>query len=110
MAAFSEFTIYSVTSLAAMVAMCQMRRLEYVRSEVSEFPLVPNSCSHLVQSLELDNLLLIIAQTGVFIFAVFSIIGTLFQLEYHLVEFLASVLTLVQASFQTIFILDASCR
>ena len=35
MAAFSEFTIYSVTSLAAMVAMCQMRRLEYVRSEVS---------------------------------------------------------------------------
>ena len=64
----------------------------------------------LVQSLELDNLLLIIAQTGVFIFAVFSIIGTLFQLEYHLVEFLASVLTLVQASFQTIFILDASCR
>ena len=34
MAAFSEFTIYSVTSLAAMVAMCQMRRLEYVRSEV----------------------------------------------------------------------------
>ena len=58
----------------------------------------------------MDNLLLIIAQTGVFIFAVFSIIGTLFQLEYHLVEFLASVLTLVQASFQTIFILDASCR
>ena len=64
----------------------------------------------MAQSLELDNLLLIIAQTGVFIFAVFSIIGTLFQLEYHLVEFLASVLTLVQASFQTIFILDASCR
>ena len=62
------------------------------------------------ESLELDNLLLIIAQTGVFIFAVFSIIGTLFQLERHLVEFLASVLTLVQASFQTIFILDASCR
>ena len=31
MAAFSEFTIYSVTSLAAMVAMCQMRRLKYVR-------------------------------------------------------------------------------
>lgn len=39
MAAFSEFTIYSVTSLAAMVAMCQMRRLEYVRSEVSS-PLI----------------------------------------------------------------------
>ena len=33
-----------------------------------------------------------------------------FQLETHLVEFLASLLTLVQATLQTIFILDASCR
>ena len=32
------------------------------------------------------------------------------QLETHLAEFLASVLTLVQASLQTVFILDASCR
>ena len=34
----------------------------------------------------------------------------LLQLETHLAEFLASVLTLVQASLQTVFILDASCR
>ena len=113
-AAFSELIMYSLTSAAVMVAMCQMRKLEYDTD----------------QTLELDNLLLIVAQTGVFIYAAFSIIGTFFQvcckivckvkinilprltlkLETHLAEFLASVLTLVQASLQTVFILDASCR
>ena len=78
------------------------------------------------RALELDNLLLIIAQTGVFIYAAFSIIGTFFQvqfqvdykvdclsllqLEEHLPAFLASLLTLLQATLQTVFILDASCR
>ena len=98
--------------MAVMVAMWQMRRLCYDQSH----------------RLELDNLLLVIAQSGVFIYASFSIIGTFFQvifklfhclrtlmvlsfqLETHLVEFLASLLTLVQATLQTVFILDASCR
>ena len=62
-AAFSELSMYSLTSAAVMVAMCQMRRLEYDDTH----------------TLELDNLLLVIAQTGVFIYAAFSIIGTFFQ-------------------------------
>ena len=33
-------------------------------------------------TLELDNLLLLIAQTGVFIYAAFSIIGTFFQVNF----------------------------
>ena len=62
-AAFSELTMYSLTSAAVMVGMCQMRKLEYDHTH----------------TLELDNLLLVIAQTGVFIYAAFSIIGTFFQ-------------------------------
>ena len=83
MAAFSELTLYSVTSVAALAAMCQvlyctvllycsvlyctvqMRRLDYDTHA----------------TLELDNLLLLIAQTGVFIYAAFSIIGTFFQVS-----------------------------
>ena len=62
-AAFSELIIYSLTSLAVLVAMWQMRRL----------------CYDNTARLELDNLLLLIAQSGVFIYASFSIIGTFFQ-------------------------------
>ena len=65
-AAFSELSMYSLTSTAVMLAMCQMRRLEYDNTH----------------TLELDNLLLVIAQTGVFIYAAFSIIGTFFQVRY----------------------------
>ena len=109
-ASYSELIMYSLTSVAVIVGMCQMRKLWYDDS----------------RALELDNLLLIIAQTGVFIYAAFSIIGTFFQvqfqahnkvdclsllqLEEHLPAFLASLLTLLQATLQTVFILDASCR
>ena len=67
-AAFSELTMYSLTSLAVMMAMCQIRKLDYDQHH----------------PMELDNLLLVIAQTGVFIYAAFSIIGTFFQVLYLL--------------------------
>ena len=60
--------------------------------------------------LDLDTLLLVVSQTGVFIYAAFCIIGSFFQLEDHLIAFLASLATLVQAALQTLFILDASSR
>ena len=62
-ASFSELIMYSLTSFSVLVGMCQMRRLWYDNS----------------RTLELDNLLLLIAQTGVFMYAAFSIIGTFFQ-------------------------------
>ena len=61
-------------------------------------------------SLCLDSLLLIVSQTGVFIYAAFSIIGTFFQLEQHTLAFLASLATLLQTTLQTLFVLDASHR
>ncbi len=62
------------------------------------------------RKLELDNLLLVVAQTGVFIYAAFCIIGSFFQLNDHLVAFLASLAILTQTTLQTVFILDASSR
>ena len=62
-ASYSELIMYSLTSVAAIMGKWQMRKLWYDDS----------------RALELDNLLLIIAQTGVFIYAAFSIIGTFFQ-------------------------------
>ncbi len=62
------------------------------------------------KKLELDNLLLVVAQTGVFIYSSFCIIGAFFQLRDHLTAFLSSLMTLVQTTIQTIFILDASSR
>ena len=62
------------------------------------------------RKLELDNLLLVVSQTGVFIYSAFCIIGSFFQLKEHLLAFLASLATLVQTTLQTLFILDASSR
>ena len=62
------------------------------------------------RQLELDNLLLILPQTGVFIYSAFCIIGAFFQLQDHLLAFLASLAALVQTTLQTVFILDASNR
>merc|ERR1712141_26734 len=56
------------------------------------------------RQLELDNLLLLVAQTGEFIYSAF------FEMEKHLMAFLASLATLVQTTLQTAFILDASSR
>merc|ERR1719309_761584 len=93
-ASLSELTLYGLTTVAVLIGLCQMRRLWY----------------DVTRKMELDMLLLVIAQTGVFIYAAFSIIGTFFQLEDHLIAFMASLATLVQTTLQTIFILDASCR
>ena len=60
------------------------------------------------RKLELDNLLLVVAQTGVFIYSAFCIIGSFFEMQDHLMSFLASLATLVQTTLQTVFILDAS--
>lgn len=60
--------------------------------------------------IELDNLLLVVAQTGVFIYSAFCIIAAFFQLEEHPLSFFASLATLVQTTLQTVFILDASSR
>ena len=63
-ALYSELAMYGLTSLATMVGMLQMRKLLTLDSS---------------QTLELDSLLLVVAQTGVFLYSAFSIIGASFQ-------------------------------
>lgn len=72
-----------------------MRELRYVRS----------------RNLELDSILLIVAQTGSFIYNVFTIIGGHFTMKKNTALVLITALaSLIQVLFQTLFILDASKR
>ncbi|XP_058804404.1 proton channel OtopLc-like [Phymastichus coffea] len=90
-----ELTLYGMSTLATMVGMCQMSKLRYDGT----------------RNLELDNILLVAAQTGMFIYSTFTIIGSHFTLEKHTVLVLITALaSVVQTTFQTIFILDASKR
>ena len=74
-ASISELFLYSLTSVAVLIGMFRMKKLWY---DVS-------------RKLELDNFLLIIAQTGVIIYATFSVVGTFFQVtnSLHFFPFLS---------------------
>lgn len=91
----TELVLYTTTTVAVLIGMCQMRELRYVRG----------------RNLELDNILLIVAQTGSFIYNVFTIIGGHFTIKKSTPLVLVTALaSLVQLLFQTLFILDASKR
>lgn len=63
------------------------------------------------RNLELDNILLIGAQTGMFIYSTFTIIGGHFTIEKNTVLVLITALaSLLQTTCQTMFVLDASRR
>ncbi|KAB7496674.1 Otopetrin-2 [Armadillidium nasatum] len=90
-----ELSIYSLAIISVIVGMKQMRELEFI----------------LEGDIELDNILLIIAQAGVYIYASFTIIGGYFSLQAsHTLPLLTAVLTLIQTTLQTLFILDGSRR
>ncbi|XP_066592467.1 proton channel OtopLc-like [Prorops nasuta] len=90
-----ELTLYGMSTLATLIGMFQMRKLRYDGN----------------RNLELDNILLVAAQTGMFIYSTFTIIGGHFTLERHTVLVLVTALaSVVQTTCQTIFILDASRR
>ncbi|XP_012263262.1 proton channel OtopLc-like isoform X2 [Athalia rosae] len=90
-----ELTLYGMSTLATLVGMFQMRKLRYDGG----------------RNLELDNILLVAAQTGMFIYSTFTIIGGHFTVENHTVLVLVTALaSVVQTTCQTIFILDASRR
>jgi len=83
-ASMTELSLYCITSVAVLIGMCQVRRLWYDNS----------------RKLELDNLLLVVAQTGVFIYSAFCIIGSFFEMQNHLLAFLASLATLVSSFYR----------
>lgn len=90
-----ELTLYGLTTFASIIGMWQMRNLKYNASK----------------NLHLDNILLIGAQTGMFIYSTFTIIGGQFTIQRSTVLVLITALcSLLQTTCQTIFILDASRR
>ncbi|XP_037086479.1 proton channel OtopLc-like isoform X4 [Pollicipes pollicipes] len=91
-ASMTELVLYCVTVVAIIIGMMQIQRLRY-RSE---------------SSIELDNILLVVAQTGVYLYASFDIIGSHFSNDLYSLG--TSVMAIVQVTLQTMFILDASCR
>ncbi|XP_069675448.1 proton channel OtopLc-like isoform X2 [Periplaneta americana] len=90
-----ELTLYTMTTVATLVGMLQIRQLKYDGG----------------RNLELDNILLIGAQTGLFIYSTFTIIGGHFTIEKNTVLVLITALaSLLQTTCQTMFVLDASRR
>ncbi|GAB6026242.1 hypothetical protein CHUAL_012451 [Chamberlinius hualienensis] len=92
----SEMILYIITTPIPILAMMKIRKFRY----------------NAQKNVELDNILLIFAQVGVYLFSIFSMISG--HLSPHAEEWQvvigASVARLVQATIQTLFILDASHR
>lgn len=90
-----ELALYGLTTFASIIGMWQVRQLKYDG----------------IKNLQLDNILLIGAQTGMFIYSTFTIIGGQFTIQRNTVLVLITALaSLLQTTCQTIFILDASRR
>ncbi|CAG2113505.1 unnamed protein product, partial [Medioppia subpectinata] len=91
-----ELFIYCINAIACLIALFQVRQLPYNRH----------------RNVELDNILLIVAQIGLYIFTMFSIIGAqFFTLQQNTKLVLINALAcIIQATLQSIFILDASHR
>ncbi|XP_023217993.1 otopetrin-2-like [Centruroides sculpturatus] len=94
-ARITELVLYLMTSLAVAVSLYQMKELKYF----------PN------KNAELDNYLLVVGQSGLSLFNVFSIIGAIFAKNDNLgLVLLSSSACLIQSTLQTMFIFDASKR
>lgn len=90
-----ELILYGMTTFASMLGMWQMRQLKYDGTK----------------NLQLDNILLVGAQTGMYIYSTFTIIGGQFTIQKNTVLVLVTaVASLLQTTCQTIFVLDASRR
>ncbi|XP_042217776.1 proton channel OtopLc-like isoform X2 [Homarus americanus] len=90
-----ELSVYGVATVTVVIGMIQMRELEFI----------PEG------DIELDNILLLIAQTGVYIYTSFTVIGGHFTMRDHMVlPLFSAIITLTQTTLQTIFILDATRR
>ncbi|XP_055300665.1 proton channel OtopLc isoform X2 [Sitodiplosis mosellana] len=91
-----ELTLYGTAIFATLIGMFQIRHLQY------------DSLRHFT----LDDILLVGGQTGLFLYSMFSVIGSYFTMrkqDTHLV-LITSLASIVQTACQTMFILDASRR
>lgn len=91
----AELALYLLTTLAVVVALVQVRELKYNPHQI----------------MELDSILLVVAQSGLYLFTMFSVIGGHFTIDQNtILVLLTALVCLIQGTFQTIFILDASRR
>ncbi|XP_030750784.1 proton channel OtopLc-like [Sitophilus oryzae] len=95
---FVELFLYVTTTISVIVAMFQLRNLKYERK-----------IGH--GGLGLDNTLLAVSQTGMFIYSMFSIIGWYFTINGRSpVAMVADTFSFIQTCLQTMFVLDAWWR
>lgn len=91
-----EMILYVVTSLAVLGAFIYVRDLKFSQS----FDVMPLDCT-----------LLCLAQSGVYIYCMFSIIGCYFSIgKGGLYGLVAEIFSIVQTSMQTLFILNTWWR
>lgn len=91
----TEMAMCLLTIPVPLIAMLRIRHFHY----------------HVQKNVELDNILLIFAQVGIYLFSIFSMIGGHLSPDVTWMLVLgSSVARLVQATIQTMFILDASHR
>ncbi|XP_031634080.1 proton channel OtopLc-like isoform X2 [Contarinia nasturtii] len=101
---YCEMILYVLTTLAVLSAVFTMRDLKFLRK----------TNDHHGSTVALDCTLLVLAQTGVYLYGSFSIIGCYFAMlddvSGSAEGLLAEMLCLMQTSLQTLFILNASWR
>ncbi|RXG61140.1 hypothetical protein Avbf_12034 [Armadillidium vulgare] len=91
----SEIILYSIGIISTIVGMKQIRKLGFIEEEETE----------------LDNVLLVIAQVGLYMFTICTLIGGYFSsLNVSPLTLITALAILVQASLQTLYILDGSRR
>ncbi|KAJ8922687.1 hypothetical protein NQ315_007719 [Exocentrus adspersus] len=96
-----ELLLYIITTAAVIVAMVQLRQLKYDRKIDREG----------TAGIGLDNTLLVVAQTGMFIYCMFSLIGCYFTTGSESpVGFIAEIFSFIQTCLQTMFVLDGWFR
>lgn len=90
-----ELTLYGTATIATLIGMVQVRHLQYDS----------------LRSFQLDDILLVGAQTGLFLYSTFTVIGGHFTMRKDTILVLITAFaSIVQTACQTMFILDASRR
>jgi hypothetical protein len=91
-----EIVMYIASTIAVIVCMKQMRELDYRKGK---------------HGFELDGILIVVAQTGMYVYCLFAIIGSYFtELDNAPGGLIVELCSLIQTTCQTIFILDACWR
>nr|XP_029717773.1 proton channel OtopLc-like [Aedes albopictus] len=97
----SEIILYTITTFAVVWAMFQMRDLKFSQKKGDA-------------GISLDCTLLVLAQIGIYIYCMFSIIGTFFSIgvSEHVTAYslVAEIVSLIQTSVQTLFVMNAWWR